>query len=186
MGCHKTKFNLFFNRKQQCQLCQRNVCSRCISKAKLPEVSNVPVNALSPVSNGQHHEMSLHHPQPTSRRPSLIEQTTSNVRLRRSNTLGRYDRPRSIHGDHVPTSNGLFSSLSSSTTSSSSMLNVCLDCKNSVEIMTKSKPSPNSKIDHQAPQVPFHQRRHSSLSHHHQFQHRRSLVTRSMYLDNEY
>ena len=108
------------------------------------------------------------------------------VRLRRSNTLGRYDRPRSIHGDHVPTSNGLFSSLSSSTTSSSSMLNVCLDCKKSVEVMTKSTPSPNSKIDHQAPQVPFHQRRHSSLSHHHQFQHRRSLVTRSMYLDNEY
>ena len=103
--CHKTKFSLLFNRKQQCQLCQRNVCSRCISKvkiqlfnpffasnfscdftkfffrffqAKLPEVSNVPVNALSPVSNGHQHEMSLHHhPQPTLRRPSLIEQTTS-------------------------------------------------------------------------------------------------------------
>ena len=32
--CHKTKFSLLFNRKQQCQLCQRNVCSRCISKVK--------------------------------------------------------------------------------------------------------------------------------------------------------
>ena len=32
--CYKTKFSLFFNRKQQCQLCLRNICSRCISKVR--------------------------------------------------------------------------------------------------------------------------------------------------------
>ena len=32
--CTKTKFNIFFHRKQQCELCQRTVCTRCISKVR--------------------------------------------------------------------------------------------------------------------------------------------------------
>ena len=50
--CYKTKFSLFFNRKQQCQLCLRNICSRCISKvrflnkARLPLFIKIKVNCI--------------------------------------------------------------------------------------------------------------------------------------------
>jgi hypothetical protein len=192
--CTKTKFSLFFNRRHTCQLCQQSVCSRCISKAKLPEdqrFDNIPVFALSPGQNS----------------PQLVKSTNNNkafmpvtnsssskVKLRRSNTLGRYDghhnRPNSVAGD-APTSNGLLSSLtlSMSSNSSSLTLNVCLDCKHAVESMkqtwpqTEFEPAAAPGVGVAASGVPvpsFQQRRRFS---HQDIMRRRSIVTKSLILD---
>merc|ERR1719414_2540917 len=145
--CTKTKFMLFLNRRHQCQLCQQSVCSKCISKAKLPDdqrFDNVPLFALSPgqnnnaktgISMGGSSTYLNNRQTPTS--------TTSKIKLRRSNTLGRYDRPtlrpNSVAGDS-PTSSAASGLLSSfSINSSSPTLNVCLECKQAVESMMMSQ-----------------------------------------------
>lgn len=48
--CISTRFSLF-NRGQKCQICKQNVCSKCISRMRIPveQFSAVPVQVLSPV-----------------------------------------------------------------------------------------------------------------------------------------
>lgn len=191
--CTKTKFTLFFTRRHHCQLCQQNVCSKCISKAKLPEdqrFDNVPVFALSPGQSSPHLVKS------SNNNKAFIPITTNSstkVKLRRSNTLnGRYDRPNSVAGDAPGSSPGILSSLTSISSSNSSglTLNVCLDCKHAVESMTQQiqprNNQPQIQPQHNQNPLPdfepatFQQRRRFS---HQDYMRRRSIVTKSLILD---
>lgn len=172
--CTKTKFMLFLNRRHQCQLCQQSVCSKCISKAKLPDdqrFDNVPLFALSPGQNNNAKTgISMGGSSYSNRQTPTT--TTSKIKLRRSNTLGRYDRPtlrpNSVAGDS-PTSSGASGLLSSfSINSSSPTLNVCLECKQAVESMMMSQVES------------FQQRRRMTY---HESKSRRNVVTKSLILD---
>ena len=111
----------------------------------------------------------------------------SRVKLRRSNTLGRYDRPNSVAGES-PNSNGFLSSLtstSSSCNSSGLTLNVCLECKHAVDSMTSQsmqKPQREAQNNPMPEFEPtsFQQRRRFS---HQDYSKRRSLVTKSLIFD---
>ena len=94
------------------------------------------------------------------------------IKLRRSNTLGRYDRPNSVAGDCAPVNpNGLLSSFTSMTYSSKNpTLTVCLDCKQAVESMKN-----------QSEENDFYQRRRASC--HQDFSGRRAIVTKSLIFD---
>ena len=111
------------------------------------------------------------------------------VRLRRSNTLGRYDRPNSVAGD-APTASGFLSSLtamSSNSSNNSPNLNVCLDCKHAVESMiTKQQQQqqqprwPSNTASSVDSDASFQQRRRFSYQ---DYTKRRSIVTKSLILD---
>ncbi|XP_076057632.1 protein spire homolog 1-like isoform X2 [Oratosquilla oratoria] len=48
--CMKTRFSFFGPRGQECRLCKRLVCKKCVSKMRIPteHFSNIPVFALTP------------------------------------------------------------------------------------------------------------------------------------------
>jgi len=175
--CTKTKFMMFLNRRHQCQLCQQSVCSKCISKAKLPDdqrFDNVPLFALSPGQNNNNAKPGINMGGSSAAylRQTPTTTATSKIKLRRSNTLGRYDRPtlrpNSVAGDS-PTSSGASGLLSSfSINSSSPTLNVCLECKQAVESMMMSQVES------------FQQRRRMTC---HESKSRRNVVTKSLILD---
>ncbi|KAK2153241.1 hypothetical protein LSH36_303g01013 [Paralvinella palmiformis] len=50
--CRKTKFSLFGSWATKCKFCQRYVCSKCVSKVRIPteHFEHIPVYALSPGS----------------------------------------------------------------------------------------------------------------------------------------
>ena len=114
-------------------------------------------------------------PPPSHHLPKLLTHVyyfISRIKLRRSNTLGRYDRPtlrpNSVAGDS-PTSSGASGLLSSfSINSSSPTLNVCLECKQAVESMMMSQVES------------FQQRRRMTY---HESKSRRNVVTKSLILD---
>merc|ERR1719273_1226081 len=91
--------------------------------------------------------------------------------LRRSNTLGRYDRPSSVAGDTPATSASILSSLTS-TTDTNPTLNVCMDCKQAVESMKSSKLKKVDVAANDNGHIPFRERRRYSFQDHH-----RSIVT---------
>ncbi len=102
------------------------------------------------------------------------------IRLRRSNTLGRVDRPKSLieagSSNGQSATNRFFSGLSSAATTStsppSSQVTVCMDCKHAVE-----KSSLNMDPDQNGHQPNFNARRRMSYQDHAQ---RRQIVTKSL------
>merc|ERR1712223_537237 len=63
--CMKSKFG-FFNRGMKCELCSRQVCTKCFTKMEIPleQLSTIPVISLSPntptvLSNPNNESMSL-------------------------------------------------------------------------------------------------------------------------------
>jgi len=59
--CMNTRFGIF-SRSQKCQICKQNVCSKCVSKMRIPseQFAGVPVQVLTPLS-----PLSPTSPQPT-------------------------------------------------------------------------------------------------------------------------